>query len=127
MPGYEPPTWLQHLHISIQVVVPYFLPRTGKDSVNIHPRSLLRREINVRVVRPLELVGKDIKVLQRLLGRQILHLLRGGVEVDGVRRALAVVSAVSHRISTHVRPSVRLSVFPFGKVRTGAPRRCRGL
>lgn len=44
------------------------------------------------MVGPLELVGKDIKVLQRLLSREVLHLLRRGIEVDGVRRALPVVS-----------------------------------
>lgn len=60
--------------------------------VILHPRSLLRREIHIRVISPLELISKDIKVLQRLLSRQILHLLRRRIKIDRIRCALAIVS-----------------------------------
>lgn len=66
--------------------------------VILHPRSFLRREIHIRVIGPLELISKDIKVLQRLLSRQILHLLCRRVKVDWIWCALAIVSIYHQRL-----------------------------
>lgn len=86
----------QHDYSIPSISIPIGLKKGGV-LVILHPRSFLRREIHIRVISPLELISKDIEVLQRLLSRQIMHLLRRRIKIDRIRRALAIVSIAHHQ------------------------------